>query len=503
MARPRTIVLGFDGLSMIFLKYAMDKGYMPYLSNNKNKFIFRDMYCIPPLTPPSWTSIMTGVNPGKHGIFHFFKYKWTYDELKTKPTTTLDLEHPRIHEFLALIGYGIKSIIINPIPSYPILPVKNSTVVSIEFFTPKPLSHPKDVLNKYFSSSDLKTLTSLSERSCKNAVSLAVKKIELYRSFIERILQKDYDLIWLNTEIPDEVFHKCRTHIHKPKLFSKIFKSMDVLIKTLDNDSEAFLIVSDHGFRFSSKFVNVTRILFLSGYLSPAKRDYISDMKMHPLKTLRIRIPKQIYRVIKQHAFTSLVARNFFKAFNELILQMGTSSSLETSRSHVADPANSNSLPVYDMFILLRDVSTAEKEALVKLLSMYNIMVYKCEDIFSGPFVNRSPDLILVYDDSSYPGLGSVYGKEVEKRYVAHHSKFGVFIARVNEVVDQERIDNSLPKVVFNTLPTPFLLRLLDSRISHIDNINLLKKLFSHVELINVVGRWRIYKKLARRLIKR
>src|SRR5438552_18951820 len=26
---------------------------------------------LPPITPPAWTSFMTGKNPGKHGIFHF------------------------------------------------------------------------------------------------------------------------------------------------------------------------------------------------------------------------------------------------------------------------------------------------------------------------------------------------------------------------------------------------------------------------------------------------
>src|SRR4030095_6170515 len=28
---------------------------------------------LPPITPPAWTSFMTGKNPGKHGIFHFLE----------------------------------------------------------------------------------------------------------------------------------------------------------------------------------------------------------------------------------------------------------------------------------------------------------------------------------------------------------------------------------------------------------------------------------------------
>ncbi len=32
---------------------------------------------IPPITPPAWTSMTTGKNPGKHGIPGFIKVKYT------------------------------------------------------------------------------------------------------------------------------------------------------------------------------------------------------------------------------------------------------------------------------------------------------------------------------------------------------------------------------------------------------------------------------------------
>jgi len=149
------------------------------------------------------------------------------------------------------------------------------------------------------------------------------------------------------------------------------------------------------------------------------------------------------------------------------------------------------------MFILLKTKNVAERETLVNLLSRYGITIYKPEDIFSGPFISRCPDLILVYNDSSYPGIGNVYSREIEKRYIAHHSKFGVFIARVNEIIDQGRMDYFLPRVVPNTLPTPFVLKLLNSSISHVtDNLILLKRLFKNVKLANVVGKWKIYKRV-------
>ena len=195
----------------------------------------------------------------------------------------------------------------------------------------------------------------------------------------------------------------------------------------------------------------------------------------------------------------SLIARNAFQILNKLILRTKTSTMLETGYS--IDPFNSDALPVYDTFILVRDGNTKKTEELVKLLSKYGITAYKREDLFSGPYVNRSPDIILIYNNSTYPGLGSVYGRDAEKRYIAHHSKFGVFVVKAGEILDQDIINASLPKIVPNTLPTPFVLKLLNSKISHItDNISFLRKLFKDVKLINVVGRWKIYKKLSKRL---
>ena len=75
----RTFVLGLDCASWRLLNF-----FSCNLSNInfiKEKGLYGTLDTgIPPSTPPSWTTLSTGVNPGKHGIYGFTKIK---KDLKT------------------------------------------------------------------------------------------------------------------------------------------------------------------------------------------------------------------------------------------------------------------------------------------------------------------------------------------------------------------------------------------------------------------------------------
>jgi predicted AlkP superfamily phosphohydrolase/phosphomutase len=88
----------------------------------------------PPITPSAWPSITTGVNPGKHGIFDFARTDLNTGEQKL--TRTCDLEHPRIYEMLATLG--IETLVFNPIPPYPLVPMEKLKVASVAF-SPRPV----------------------------------------------------------------------------------------------------------------------------------------------------------------------------------------------------------------------------------------------------------------------------------------------------------------------------------------------------------------------------
>ncbi len=66
------LVIGLDGATLDLIEPLARAGKLPHLSSLMERGAFgRLTVPMPPVTFPSWTSFMTGVNPGRHGIFDF------------------------------------------------------------------------------------------------------------------------------------------------------------------------------------------------------------------------------------------------------------------------------------------------------------------------------------------------------------------------------------------------------------------------------------------------
>src|SRR5215471_3536833 len=71
---PRTFLIGLDGATFTVLDSLMDRGLMPFLRDFAARGVRAPLRSvIPALTPPAWTSLMTGKRPGQHGVFDFFQ----------------------------------------------------------------------------------------------------------------------------------------------------------------------------------------------------------------------------------------------------------------------------------------------------------------------------------------------------------------------------------------------------------------------------------------------
>jgi predicted AlkP superfamily phosphohydrolase/phosphomutase len=67
-----TYFIGLDGATFSILDGLMEDGTMPALSRLAADGVRADLLSTPnPLTPAAWTSMMTGCNPGRHGIYDF------------------------------------------------------------------------------------------------------------------------------------------------------------------------------------------------------------------------------------------------------------------------------------------------------------------------------------------------------------------------------------------------------------------------------------------------
>jgi len=74
MATPRIFIIGLDAATWDILKPWTEAGDLRNIAGLMRKSANGKLQSsIPPLTPPAWTSFMTGCNPGKHGIYNFME----------------------------------------------------------------------------------------------------------------------------------------------------------------------------------------------------------------------------------------------------------------------------------------------------------------------------------------------------------------------------------------------------------------------------------------------
>lgn len=68
------LLIGLDGATFTILDPYIERGVMPFMGELVERGTRATLRSVmPPLTPPAWTSLMTGKHPGQHGVFDFFQ----------------------------------------------------------------------------------------------------------------------------------------------------------------------------------------------------------------------------------------------------------------------------------------------------------------------------------------------------------------------------------------------------------------------------------------------
>jgi predicted AlkP superfamily phosphohydrolase/phosphomutase len=76
MNSPKVVIIGLDAAVSTLLEPWVAEGKLPHLAALMKEGVSGTLESvIPPLTPAAWTSFMTGKNPGKHGIYNFMEHE--------------------------------------------------------------------------------------------------------------------------------------------------------------------------------------------------------------------------------------------------------------------------------------------------------------------------------------------------------------------------------------------------------------------------------------------
>ena len=116
----RVFLLGWDGATWDILRPLMAEGRLPVLQSLMKKGVSGTLQSVfPPLSPVAWTTVMTGKNSGKHGIFEFLEHH--HNPLQGKVNSSRAIKSELVWETAGRYG---KRTVAGGVPmSYPPRPI--------------------------------------------------------------------------------------------------------------------------------------------------------------------------------------------------------------------------------------------------------------------------------------------------------------------------------------------------------------------------------------------
>ena len=269
----RTVIIGIDGVPYSLMKDLSDRGVMPNFKELIKEGVFTRMRSsIPEISSVSWSSIITGKNPGEHGVYGF------RDIIKgTYVVSFHDFRKLKAPAFWHV--YNSKKYILINIPST--YPAQKVNGVHISGFVSPDLT--KAVYPPYY----LKILKEMDYRIDIDADRSRRYKNVLFRELFSTLDARmkvfkylngrlDWDFAMFVITGSDRLEHFLwdayldeNNEWHSP--FLEFFKFVDdvigYIVNNVMNENDNLLIISDHGMEFSKFEINVNALLVKEGYL--------------------------------------------------------------------------------------------------------------------------------------------------------------------------------------------------------------------------------------------
>lgn len=282
------MVIGIDGVPVELIQQLTDQDVMPHTKKLiKNYPLIKTQAPLPEVSSVSWTSFMTGMNPGEHGIYGFMElnptnYSYTFPMFKTLPVETL---WERIGK------QGKSSVIINLPSTYPVRAMKGRMVAGfVALDLAKAVYPPElyDELEEMEYEVDVDTAIGRSDKRLflRELGTSLEKRFELYRKWQTT---EPWDLFFFIITGTDRLHHflfdslnDTGSPYHQGCL--DYYRKVDEVIGSITEDMEKrgipFIILSDHG------FVELKHEVYISQYLKQWGFLHLDDEVPKNLKSL-------------------------------------------------------------------------------------------------------------------------------------------------------------------------------------------------------------------------
>jgi len=417
MNRRKLILIGIDGCSFTILKPLLNNGHLPTFSEILKEGCHATLISTLPFnTLPAWTSIFTGVNPGKHGITDFIiRENGRYEIVSSR-------RHRMVDSLWTILSrHNVEQIVINEPVTFP--PEKIKGIMLTGFSTPpqnRNFAYPASIIDEVEKVSngyepDLPFGFEKIIAENKN------KGFRLISEFAEKIikttryLSKNYD--WqLLTAIITSTDRLQHFYFNDFKRISSHYKLLDNFLNEIINqETEAnILIVSDHGFGPLEKCFYINTWL-RDQNLVAENQNLLNAI----LSKFGITYSKLISTLMKLKLY------NFLAKITPLSVKRSIpiddySNPIHFTNSKVLYPSINGGLFINSPY-LNKNTST-----LIEILSSLTFNgenpiehIYLRKEVLWGPYTYRAADIYLI------PKYGYEISPRLVPSYLSTPSKFG------------------------------------------------------------------------------
>ena len=449
--RARLLIIGLDGATWELLTPMIARGWLPNLARLVAGGAIAPLRStIPPLTAPAWASFMTGLNPGRHGVFAF--QRSLNRDLERTYVNATAIRGPLLWEDLN--RHGLTVGVLNVPLTYPLRPVDGWAVSGMltpsetsDFTWPVELA---DALRGRSYTIDLRVLAL--ERAYRRPEQRLALVEDLRRVLLERqaaleevLLPRGGDAIMVVYETPDRLQHWTWSYIvdllsEAPFERTPIHAAVEAAYRSLDEcigrtlaavagPQTAVFMLSDHGFGPRRTLIHVDEWLAGQGLLRYAggKAGFRKLMKPYMNRLKRL-IPRQLLRQGRRAFAVSHVidwqrTRDYSGVSSEYAIYVNRAGREPFGIVPAGEAYEAVRRQIKAGLTDLADPRTGQRVVRA---------VYDRETAYSGPYVEQAPDIVYElapgYEPSSEVSAGGVF-EDVEAEAEGMHQPDGIFLA--------------------------------------------------------------------------
>jgi predicted AlkP superfamily phosphohydrolase/phosphomutase len=492
MKKLKLLILGLDGADFCSLRKWIESGYMPTLKSIIATGASAALKStIPPMTAPAWTSLMTGKNPGNHGIFSFFNYEQGFENPKLNGLN--DIKAKRIWNYLNQNGCKVG---VADLPmSYPPEPLNGIMVSNLLTSGSRgAITYPEDLKDQLITNLGVPLRYAILDKLSQSASYLKhlIESVEVKKK-IDSYLIERYELdcfitvyshldtlqhyFWRYFDPRHSFYDKNRSGKFR-KYFGRFFGKIDEAISESHQfvDEDGYIVVvSDHGFGPVSRVANINRFLFELGYISlkrdnrkqgkdilPLKLDYrklLSFFSKIDIFNVKGKLSKELREEIKKKmegSLAPLIDFNNSLAFFGHPMDQG----IFINKSHQL--INCSEKKYSEIREKIKSVLSRLKDPHHNVRVFEN--VYDREELYHGKYVNSAPDIIFKITAGYFCQSGITSKNIIEEQSKAFvsgsHRPKGIFVARGRNLSQGKKLSDLN---MIDVLPT--VLSMLGSKI--------------------------------------